>query len=153
MNDRFLLPKDPYEDLGFLFWQIMKAWQRAKHRLLDEFSLTPSQMEVLSAIYHLQTEQEEEVSQIAISNLTNIDPMTTSAVIKKLENKKLINRKASTLDTRVRIVNLTDEGQDLLIRAIKKVKCSTNHVFDVVDKDILKNEFKILLDVLNKINN
>lgn len=152
MNNKFCLPDDPYDDIGFLFWQIMKAWQRSKHKLLEQFGLTPSQMEVLSAIYYLSTTKEE-VTQIDISQLTNIDPMTTSSVLKKLETKNLINREYSSTDTRARCVNLTEEGFDLLTKAIKSVKKSTDVVFDRIDKDVLKKEFRVLLDVLTEINN
>ena len=149
MNDRFCLLDDPYEDLGFLFWQIMKAWQRSKHRLLEKFGLTPSQMEIMSAVYHLTTTKSD-VTQIEIAQLTNIDPMTTSSVLKKLEKKQLVNRKYSPTDTRARLVNLTEEGAVLILEAISEVKESTDLVFDHVDKDILKKEFKVLLNVLTQ---
>lgn len=152
MNDRFCLQEDPYEDLGFLFWQIMKAWQRSKHRLLEKFGLTPSQMEIMSAVYHL-TATKNEVTQIEIAQLTNIDPMTTSSVLKKLEKKQLINRRYSSIDTRARLVNLTEDGTVLILKAISEVRESTDRVFDHVDKDILKKEFKVLLSVLTQINN
>lgn len=152
MNDLFQLPKDPYDDLGFLFWQIMKAWQRAKHKLLDEFNLTPSQLEVLSAIHHL-TLLNEEVNQVAISHLINVDPMTTSSILKKLEKKELITRKPSSSDTRARIVDMTKIGNNLLVKAVTKMKKSGDQIFSSVDEQLLKREFKILLTVLDKINN
>ncbi len=143
---------DPYNDLGFLIWQIMKSWQRGKHKLLDEFDLTGSQMEVLSAVYHLgQTEQE--VTQIAISNVTNVDPMTTSTILRNLHKKKLIDRKASKIDTRARIVEITDEGVDLFLRAINKVHQSTDALLEHMDGNALKAQLRSLLDVLNKLNN
>lgn len=152
MNDCFSLPEDPYEDMGFLFWQTIKSWQRAKNKMLEEFKITPSQMEVLSAIYYLQQKKEEEITQIAISNLTSIDPMTTSSVLKILEKKELINRESSSSDTRARKVSLTSEGNNLLIKALTKVKNSTSHIFDVVDKKALNKELRILLNILNKTN-
>lgn len=143
---------DPYNDLGFLIWQIMKTWQRGKHKLLDEFGLTGSQMEVLSAVYHLgQTEQE--VTQIAISNVTNVDPMTTSTILRNLHKKKLIDRKASKIDTRARIVEITDDGTELFLKAITKVRHSTDALLEHMDGDALKAQLRSLLEVLNKLNN
>lgn len=139
------------DDIGFLIWQIMKSWQRGKIRLLDEFELTSSQMETLSAVYHLgQTTQE--VTQIAISNFTLIDPMTTSTVLRNLEKKHLIVRKSSKIDTRARIVMLTQSGEDLFVRAVTKVKTSTERVMqEIGDEEALKNQLKILLEVINRI--
>ena len=143
---------DPYNDLGFLIWQIMKSWKRGKHKLLDEFGLTGSQMEVLSAVYHL-SQTEQEVTQIAISNVTNVDPMTTSTILRNLHKKKLIDRKASKIDTRVRIVEITDDGTELFLKAINKVHQSTDKLLEHMDGDALKAQLRSLLDVLNKLNN
>lgn len=143
---------DPYNDLGYLIWQIMKSWQRGKHKLLDEFGLTGSQMEILSAVYHLdQTEQE--VTQIAISHITNVDPMTTSTILRNLQKKSLIDRKASKIDTRARVVEITDAGTELFVKAVTKVRRSTDALLEHIDGDALKAQLRSLLDILNKLNN
>ena len=147
MREEIDFPENPYDDLGFLFWQIMKAWQRRKNKLLDEFEVTVSQMEVLSAIHHL-SRTDEEITQIAISNQTNIDPMTTSTILRNLQKKKLITRKSSKVDTRARIVEMTDEGHNLLVRAVKKLKASSKEKLTTIDEDILKEQLRKLLNVL-----
>lgn len=144
-------PEDPYNDIGFLIWQIMKAWQRGKHRTLDEFDITGSQMEILSAVYHL-SESEQEVTQIAISNMTNVDPMTTSTILRNLQKKKLIDRKLSKTDTRARIVEITDEGVELLLKAMSKVKASTELLLKEIDQEALKEQLRSLLNVITKLN-
>jgi DNA-binding MarR family transcriptional regulator len=152
MKNELCFPEDPYDDLGFLFWQIMKAWQRGKHKLLDEFGITASQMEILSAIYHLSSAKEE-VTQIAISNLTSVDPMTTSTILRNLQKKNLINRKSSEVDTRARTVEITEEGEELFVKAVTKVRASTAEVLKSIDEEKLKEQFRILLNVLTEINN
>lgn len=144
--------KDPYDDVGFLIWQIMKTWQRGKHKLLDEFGLTGSQMEILSAAFHL-SQSEEEVTQIAISNLTTVDPMTTSTILRNLQKKDLINRKSSETDTRARVVEITDEGEELFLRAVTKVKSSTDEILKEIDEVALKTQLRSLLEVINKLSN
>ena len=151
MEKNCLRSDDPGEDLGFLIWQIMKIWQRGKHRVLDEFGLTGSQMEVLSAAYHL-SEAGQEVTQIAISNMTSVDPMTTSTILRNLQKKKLINRKLSETDTRARIVEITEEGNDLFSKAITKVKEATDILLKEIDENALKEQLRILLNVLTKLN-
>ena len=151
MEKDCLHPENPNDELGFLIWQIMKIWQRGKHRLLDEFGITASQMEILSAVYHL-SQSEVEVTQIAISNMTNVDPMTTSTILRNLQKKKLISRKLSKTDTRARIVEITEEGCELLSRAIAKVREATNTVLNAVDEKALKEQLRILLNVLTELN-
>lgn len=152
MTDNIYLPDDPYEDIGFLFWQIMKTWQRSKLKMLDEFGLTGPQLEVLSAVCHLSNPNEE-VTQTLISNWTNIDRMTVSTILRNLENKKLIKRTPSKIDTRAMTVEITPEGEKLSAEAIYKVRVSTAKVMKCIDEDILKKELKVLLNVLTETKN
>ena len=140
------------DEVNFLIWQIMKIWARGKQRLLDEFGLTGSQMEILSAIRHLN-KTEPEITQITISNITNIDPMTTSTILRNLQKKKLITRKASKTDTRARVVEITQQGEELLGLASNKITSSTEAIFEKIDRETLKTQLRTLLDVLTELNN
>lgn len=146
---------NPNEDVGYLIWKVSKYWQRGKHKLLDEFGLTGSQLELLGAIYHM-SKLNMEATQIALSQETDIDPMTTSTILRNLQKKELISRRESTTDTRARIVEVTDAGAELFEKAIIKVKEGQNALFENIDKESLKTQLQILLeemDRLNKINN
>lgn len=146
---------NPTEDIGYMIWRISKFWQRGKHRTLDEFGLTGPQLEVLGAIYHMNMQQIK-VTQIIISQETDIDPMTTSTILRNLQKKDLIIRRESTTDTRARIVELTEKGVDLFQRAIIKVKQIQDTLFQNLDKEALKKQLQLLLvelDRLSKINN
>lgn len=145
-------PKEAYDDIGFLLWQIMKIWQRGKHRMLDEFGLTASQMEVLSAVRHLSM-TEKEVSQIMISNITTVDPMTTSTILRNLQKKKMITRKSSKTDTRARTVEITEDGVNILIKAKEKIEKATEKLTHSVNEEALKRELRNLLEVITELNN
>ncbi|NDV79058.1 MarR family winged helix-turn-helix transcriptional regulator [Dysgonomonas sp. 511] len=145
------IKRDGDEDIGYLIWRIFRFWQRGKHKLLDEFGLTTSQFEILGAIYHM-SEQKIEVSQIILSQETEIDPMTTSTILRNLEKKELILRRESKVDTRVRIVELTDAGRKIFVKAIEKVKRNQEKVFENIDKKILRDQLRILLDELNRLS-
>lgn len=140
------------DDIGFLLWQIMKIWQRGKHRMLDEFNITAPQMELLSAVHHLSI-TEKEVTQIMISNLTFVDPMTTSTILRNLEKKDLITRKASETDTRARIVEITEEGKNLLSKAKEKIKAETEKLSYSINEQVLIEELRKLLNILTELNN
>lgn len=146
---------NPNEDVGYLIWRVSKYWQRGKHKLLDEFGLTTSQMELLGAIYHMSL-QKIEATQIILSQETEIDPMTTSTILRNLEKKGLISRRESTTDTRARVVEATDAGIDLFVKAVLKVKKEQARLFQNMDTNILRDQLSILLkemDRLNKSNN
>ncbi|MDR2950963.1 MAG: MarR family winged helix-turn-helix transcriptional regulator [Dysgonomonas sp.] len=146
---------NPNEDVGYLIWRVSKYWQRGKHKLLDEFGLTGSQLELLGAIYQM-SKREIEATQIILSQETDIDPMTTSTILRNLQKKGLISRRESTTDTRARIVEVTEAGTELFEKAIIKVKEGQNMLFENIDKESLKIQLQVLLkemDRLNKINN
>ncbi len=79
--------EDSNDDIGYLIWKVSKYWQRGKLRLLGEFGLTGSQLELLGAIYHMSRENTE-ATQIILSQETGIDPMTTSTMIKKSSKER-----------------------------------------------------------------
>lgn len=154
MDENCIKLGNPNDDIGYLIWRVTKFWQRGKHKILDEFGLTGPQLELLGAIYHM-SKLKMEATQIVLSQETEIDPMTTSTILRNLQKKGLINRRESTTDTRARIVEVTQNGADLFVKAITKVKESQDTLFENIDKEALKTHLQTLLqemDRLNKIN-
>ncbi len=146
---------EPNDDVSFLIWRIMKHWQRGKQRLLDEFGITGSQMELLGALCHM-AENKIEATQIILSQETEIDPMTTSTILRNLQKKGLISRRESTTDTRARIVEVTDEGVALFYRAKAKIRERQEELFKNINKQDLVKHLQLLLnemDRLSKSNN
>lgn len=142
---------NPNDDIGYLIWRISKYWQRSKHKLLDEFGLTGSQMEMLGAIYHM-SKYNIEATQIILSQETYIDPMTTSTILRNLQKKELINRRESTTDTRARIVEITDTGLELFTRAMAKVKERQCLLLENINEEELKKQLQDLLQEMDKLN-
>lgn len=146
---------EPNDDVSFLIWRIMKHWQRGKQRLLDEFGITGSQMELLGALCYM-SEHKIEATQIILSQETEIDPMTTSTILRNLQKKGLISRRESTTDTRARIVEVTDEGRTLFFRAKAKIKERQEELFKNINRQGLVKHLQLLLnemDRLSKSNN
>jgi len=53
------------------------------------------------------------VSQVALANAVDSDPMTLSGVLRRLEDRGLVTRDADPKDSRAKIVSLTAAGEDL----------------------------------------
>jgi len=134
---------NPSGDIVYLIWRISKYWQREKHKSLDEFGLTGSQLEIMGALYHTGT-NEMQVTQIQLSQVTEIDPMTTSTILRNLQKKGLIVRRQSKTDTRARIVELTESGKSLFLKAIVKIKEIHSRTFKNVDIPVLQQELRKL---------
>ena len=111
----------PEESSGFLLWQVTNLWQREIKKALEQFGLTHSQF-VLMASIHWLTLHKQDVTQIVLSDHTKIDPMTTSTVLRTLQQKGFIQRQEHSTDTRAKTVELTEEGKKVVKKAVITVE-------------------------------
>lgn len=81
---------------GFLLWQVSKLWHRHLKEAFKEIGLSNTQAIILGNIVRLTSEQQK-VTQTMLSEVTKVDVMTTSSVIRILEKKKLIQRITNSL--------------------------------------------------------
>lgn len=118
---------------GFLLWQVTNLWQREIKKALEQYNLTHSQFVLLASIHWL-TIHKQEVTQIVLSGHTKIDPMTTSTVLRTLQQKELIQRQEHLTDTRSKTVALTEQGKKITKKAIKTVEEFDGFFFSVLGK-------------------
>jgi DNA-binding MarR family transcriptional regulator len=121
----------PEESSGFLLWQVTNLWQREIKKALEQYSLTHSQFVLLASIHWL-TLHKQEVTQVILSNHTKIDPMTTSTVLRTLQQKGFIQRQEHLKDTRAKTVVLTPEGKEIIKKAIITVEKFDTHFFSIL---------------------
>lgn len=96
-------------------------WQREIKKALEKYELTHSQFVLLASIHWLSLDNQN-VTQILLSNHTKIDPMTTSTVLRTLQTKGLITRQEHETDTRAKTIGLTETGIENVKQAIKTVE-------------------------------
>ena len=120
-TDNTFSVEKPEDSSGFLLWQVTNLWQREIKKALEEYGLTHSQYVLLASIHWL-TIHNREVTQIVLSDHTKIDPMTTSTVLRTLQQKGLILRQEHVTDTRAKTVALTEEGKTIIKKAVVTVE-------------------------------
>lgn len=132
---------------GFLLWQVTNLWQREIKKALEPYSLTHSQF-VLMASIHWLTLHKHDVTQVLLSSHTNIDPMTTSTVLRTLQTKGLLQRQEHATDTRAKTVGLTDEGKKIIKQAVKTVEAFDRLFFEKLGQKatIFNKQLLLLLD-------
>lgn len=111
----------PNDSTGFLLWQVTNLWQREIKKALEKYDLTHSQFVLLASVHWLSAEAEP-VTQILLSQHTNIDPMTTSTVLRTMVSKGLVERQEHSSDTRAKTIHLTKQGREIVKKAIKTVE-------------------------------
>ena len=106
---------------GFSFIKAYNLWHKKVKDQLNDINLTHPQFVVLATLGYL-SQKKDEIKQIDISKNSNIDVMTLSQIILRLEKSGLVKRKKSLKDTRAKVVSLTDEGVVKLQEALPLVE-------------------------------
>jgi len=132
-KDNTFSVEKPEESSGFLLWQVTNLWQREIKKALEKHGLTHSQFVLLASIHWL-TLHKQSVTQIILSAHTKIDPMTTSTVLRTLQQKGFVQRQEHETDTRAKLVALTEEGKKITKKAVVTVENFDNEFFSVLGK-------------------
>ena len=110
------------EDTGFLMLQVSNLWGNNHDKALKRYhGLSHMQYVVLASIYWLVLYSGKQVTQTILAHHTKINPMTISQMFKVLESRGYIYRTTHATDVRAKAVNLTQEGKELMHKAIDTI--------------------------------
>lgn len=101
-------------DLGMLLRKAYLSFHRRANAWMLEHGVTADQFVLLTVVA-----REPGITQITIVERTGSDPNTVAAVLKRLEQQRLVRREAHASDRRARCVFLTAEGQRVQQRAAR----------------------------------
>lgn len=118
----------PAESPGFLLWHLTLRWQRAIAAALAPLGLTHVQFVLLACTYLLTT-QGHEPNQIAVAAQAGTDVKMTSQVLRRLEQRGLIERRTDERDTRAKVLSVTRRGRALAMKAIERVESADDEFF------------------------
>jgi MarR family transcriptional regulator, organic hydroperoxide resistance regulator len=121
------------ESSGFLLWQVTTLWERSIKKLLVEFEITHPQFVIMASLLWLLRSRED-VMQIDLSSHSQIDPMTTSQILRTLETKQFLSRHAHYSDTRAKSIVFTEKGLKTIKQAVKAVEKFDQQFFSVLDE-------------------
>ena len=131
----------PGESPGFLLWKISNAWQRRQREALLPFALTHAQFVLLAtATWYCDSET---LTQARLAQLSGVDPMTTSQIVRALESAALLNRHEHPDDPRAKAITPTSAGREK-IRAALPVVEKTDCAFFAADAPRLTTLLKSL---------
>jgi DNA-binding MarR family transcriptional regulator len=94
---------------GFLIWRLSTGWRAAMDRVLEPLGLTQAQYAVLAPLYGM-SRSGARPSQRELADLTGLDAVYISKLVRALERAGFVERAASTVDTRAVELTLTDQG-------------------------------------------
>ena len=120
----------PGESPGFLLWKVSNAWQRKQRAALQPLGLTHSQFVILAASAWFGAT--ETLTQARVAQLTGIDVMTTSQVLRTLEAAQLLERREHPDDPRAKTIGVTARGRELAKKAIVVVEAVDAKFFEPI---------------------
>lgn len=123
------------KSIGFLFMKAYSTWHSQIKNSLNKLSITHSQFIVMAAIAYL-SQHVDEITQIMISKKTNIDVMTVSQIIERLEKKSFIIRNNSLKDSRAKSIKLTKDGYIVTNKALPLVENIDQQFFSSLGDDM-----------------
>jgi MarR family transcriptional regulator, organic hydroperoxide resistance regulator len=112
--------KSAEDSPGFLLWKLSNKWQAKQRTVLKPFGLTHVQFVLLATLTY--TSGRHMFTQKQLAEYAETDVMMTSQVIRKLEQKKLVQREPSKDDARAFVVTPTRAGMALANQAVKEVE-------------------------------
>jgi DNA-binding MarR family transcriptional regulator len=123
------------KSIGFLFMRTYSTWHSQIKNCLKKQSITHPQFIVMATTAYL-SQNFDEVTQIMISKKTNIDVMTISQIINKLEEKRFIIKNNSLKDSRARSIKLTADGYAVTNKALPLVEDIDQQFFSSLGEDM-----------------
>jgi DNA-binding MarR family transcriptional regulator len=107
-------------NVGFLVWRLSMRWRAAMDRALAPLGLTQAQYAVLAPLYSM-TREGRRPSQRELADLTGLDAVYTSKLVRALERGGFVTRTTHAADPRAVELSLTGQGTATLQQAVKVV--------------------------------
>jgi DNA-binding MarR family transcriptional regulator len=108
------MPKDfrQPDSIGYLVWEVARLTKRRFEDEAKHHGFTLAQWRALAVIYN-----GDGISQVALAAALDVDQMTVSGIVSRLEKRGLISRFPDPNDSRVKLARLTTEGETLVAEA------------------------------------
>jgi MarR family transcriptional regulator, organic hydroperoxide resistance regulator len=106
---------------GYLIWRVSLKWRVAVDRAVAPFGLTHAQYSLLASLYGM-SRSGARPSQRQVADVSGLDPMYTSKLVRALERGGLVTRTDNPADPRAVQLTLTDHGSMVVIQAIAIVR-------------------------------
>lgn len=127
---------------GFMIRRLQQVSVSFFHDELRPLSLTPLQTTVLRALG-----KENGLDQVSLASKAVVDASTIKDVVHRLEQNKAVKRKQSSVDKRMKIVELTETGRKLLRDSVPLA----NIAADKLLAPLTERERQQLLKIIAKI--
>ncbi|RXK08094.1 MarR family transcriptional regulator [Halarcobacter bivalviorum] len=125
-----------------------KLFEHGDRLLKEKFSLNQSELDILSSLFYM-TNNTHTMSPTELYEVMVFSSGGMTKVLKKLESKKYIKRVENSLDKRSKLVQLTNLGKEITVKAISEIISFEDNYFSKLKKEEQELFTKLILKVLN----
>jgi len=133
----FILHKEIYDD--------------GENLILKKFGINQSELDVLSALYY-KGGNDFTMSPTSLYDIMLFSSGGMTKLLKKLEDKHFIRRVEDNLDKRSKLVQITDLGIEITIKALKDIVTFEEKYFSKLNQDEQDSFKKLIYKMLDKVD-
>ncbi len=137
----------PAKGIGLLVHDVSRLLRRRIDQRAHTVGLTSAQWRVLAAVSRAEMLGEEPLHQATLAEMMDMEPITLSRQIDRMEAAHLIERRPDPVDRRVKRLNLTEAARPLVDR-FRTVAASC---YSDVLNGISEEEVELAVDILTRI--
>ena len=134
------VPRGPRMSPGFWLHHAALEWRATLERNLRPLGLTPTQFNLLASAGWLSREGKLP-TQLQVADMSGSDRMMASKVIRALEERGLLIRRADPADARALRIELTSAGRELVSQGVQTAVDTDAELFGD-DGDLLREHLK-----------
>jgi DNA-binding MarR family transcriptional regulator len=129
----------PEHNIGFLLHDVARLMRKRFEQNARGLGLTRSQCQVLA---HLA--RHEGIQQGGLAEILEVEPITLTRILDRLEEAQLVERRAHPRDRRIRLLHLTQKAHPLLSEIFTIGAATRGEALEGVDEAERERLFAIL---------
>ena len=137
------------ESPGLQLWKLTKLWQNGAVTALQPFGLTQTQYAILASLRWFE-EHDLQPTQRHLGDHANIDKMTLSKAIRRLEAAGLVTRRGASHDARATEIGFTARGRRTIAKAVVAVESADETFFARLDPDRLQTRLRLTSELIGQ---
>lgn len=143
------MKQDPIKEnsIGFLVHEVARLIRRRFEEEASAHGFTLPQWRALAEIY-----RSEGIAQVSLAAALDVDQMTVSGIVSRLEKRGLIDRYPDPNDSRAKLARLTPAGRALIANAKNVGRALYEHALDglsTADRVTMAAQLRLIRDNLN----
>jgi MarR family transcriptional regulator for hemolysin len=143
------MQQDPVREnsIGFLIHEVARLMRRRFEEEASTHGFTLPQWRALAEIF-----RSEGIAQVSLAAALDVDQMTVSGIVSRLEKRGLIERYPDPNDSRAKLAKLTPAGLELVTRAKNVGRALYENALDGISPDeraAMTANLRLIRDNLN----